>query len=269
MTVDELARRAGSTTRNIRSYQTLGLLPAPAVVGRVGYYDEGHLGRMRLIARLQEQGFSRAGIVELLRAWEQGRSLGDMLGFEEVLTAPWSDEQPETMTAVELLGMFPEAVTDPALAERGVQLGLIEPIDEHGEDAAEQVSFTVPSPGLLRAGAEMVAVGVPLSAAQDEMAALRQDMDGIASRFVGLFERWVWAPFVEEGMPAERLPQVTDALRRLRPLAAVAAQATLAQAMEKATAASAAARMTPLISESRPDGATKSKEKRNAARLVE
>ncbi|MDP8987506.1 MAG: MerR family transcriptional regulator, partial [Actinomycetota bacterium] len=38
MTIDDLAREAGCTTRNIRSYQTLGLLPPPSIVGRVGYY---------------------------------------------------------------------------------------------------------------------------------------------------------------------------------------------------------------------------------------
>jgi hypothetical protein len=42
-------------------------------------------------------------------------------------------------------------------------------------------------------------------------------------------------------MPAERLPEVTDALRRMRPLAATTVQATLAQAMQRATAASTAA----------------------------
>jgi DNA-binding transcriptional MerR regulator len=229
MTIDDLAGRAGCTTRNIRNYQTLGLLPPPSIVGRVGYYDEGHLARLRLIARLQAQGFSLAGIVELLQAWEQGRSLGEVLGFEQALTAPWSDEEPETVSASELLERFPEAADDPALALRAVELGLIEPDGER---------FRVPSPSLLRAGVDLVAAGVPLAVTQDEVEALRADMARIARRFVALFETYVWAPFAEAGMPAERLPEVTAALRRLRPLAAVAVQATLARAMEDATAAS-------------------------------
>ncbi len=231
LTVDELARRAGTTTRNVRNYQTLGLLPPPSVRGRVGYYDEGHLGRLRLIARLQEQGFSLAGIAELLRAWEEGRSLAGVLGFETALTAPFSDEEPEVMTALELLELFPEAAEDPALGARAVQLGLIVPEGE---------AFRIPSPSLVRAGAELVAVGIPLAVTHDEVAALQADMARIASRFVALFERYVWAPFVEAGMPSERLPEVTDALRRLRPLAALSAQATLARAMDDATAASTA-----------------------------
>jgi DNA-binding transcriptional MerR regulator len=232
MTVDELARRGGTTTRNVRNYQTQGLLPPPTLVGRTGYYDEGHLGRLRLIAQLQQQGFSLAGIAELLKAWEAGKSLADLLGFEHALTAPWTDEEPEVWTLAELVELFPEAASDPALGIRAIQLGLIVP---------QQDGFLVPSPSLLRSGAELAAVGVPLADTQDALAALRDDMARIAARFVGMFERYVWKPFVEAGMPPERLPEVTDALRRVRPLAAVSVQATLAQAMQRATAASTAA----------------------------
>ena len=234
MTIDELGRRSGTTTRNIRNYQTRGLLPPPAVEGRVGYYDEGHLARLRLIASLQGQGFSLAGIGELLRAWEAGQGLADLLGFEQVLTEPWADEEPESFTLEDLLDLFPEAVTDPSLGIRALELGLLEATDD---------GFVAPSPSLLRSGADLAAAGVPLAATQDELALLRADMARIASRFVGIFERWVWQPFVEAGMPAERVPEVTEALRRMRPVAAVAVRATLAQAMDRATAASTAAQV--------------------------
>lgn len=232
MTVDELARRADTTTRNVRNYQTQGLLPPPTMVGRTGYYDEGHLGRLRLIAQLQSQGFSLAGIAELLKAWEEGRSLADLLGFEEALTAPWTTERPEFMTPLELMELFPEAADDPALAIRAIELGLI---------VAQEDGFLVPSPSLLRTGTELAAVGVPLAATQDALAALRDDMNRVAARLVGMFERYIWKPYVDAGMPAERLPEITDALRRMRPLAAISVNAVLAQAMARATAASTAA----------------------------
>ncbi len=231
LTIDELARRAGSTTRNIRNYQSLGILPPPLMRGRVGYYDEGHLARLRLIAHLQQRGFSLGGIAELLRAWESGRSLGDVLGFEEALTAPWSDEEPERIGLEELARLFPEALEEPSLATRAIELGLMVP---------EEDAFVLPSPSLVRAGAEMVDVGIPLAATQDEVQALHQDMSRIAQRFVRLFEDYVWQPFADAGMPAERLPDVTAALLRLRPLAEVAVKATLARAMQEAVAASTA-----------------------------
>ncbi|HVL03113.1 MAG TPA: MerR family transcriptional regulator [Acidimicrobiales bacterium] len=234
MTIDELAAEAGTTARNVRSYQTQGILPPPTLVGRTGYYDEGHLARLRLVDRLQGQGFSLAGIAELLRAWEERRSLAEVLGFEQALTEPWSDEEPEIVSLQELLQRFPDAADDPGSALRAFELGLVEP---HGE------AVRIPSPSLLHAGEELVAVGVPLAVTQDEVAALQADMARVAARFVALFERYVWTPFAEAGMPAERLDEVTDALRRIRPLAAVAVNATLARAMEEATTTSTAAQV--------------------------
>lgn len=235
MTIDELSRRSGATARNIRSYQTAGLLPPPRVEGRVGHYDEGHLGRLRLIGQLQARGYSLAGIGELLAAWEQGKSLADVLGFEDALTAPWSEEEPEVWTAEQLLELFPQALDDPALAIRSIELGLIVP---------EEDAFRVPSPSLLRAGAQLAELGVPVAVTQDELAALHSDMGRVAARLVAIFERYVWEPYVAAGMPAERLAEITDALRRMRPLAAISVHATLAQAMEQATAASTAIQAT-------------------------
>jgi hypothetical protein len=80
---------------------------------------------------------------------------------------------------------------------------------------------------------------------------LRADMERVAARFVELFERYVWQPFAEAGMPSERLPEVTEALRRMRPLAATSVQAMLARAMEHQSAASTAAQV-KLISNGGP-----------------
>ena len=231
MTIDELTRRAGCTARNVRNHQTAGLLPPPTLIGRVGHYDEGHLARLRLIAQLQEQGYSLAGIASLLAAWEQGHSLADVLGFEAALTAPWSDEEPEVVSPAEMFRLFPEAATRPDLILRAAQIGLLAP---------EGTRVRLPRPSLVHAGAELVAVGVPLAAALDEVAALRADLDRVAGRLVQLFEDHVWKPFADAGMPAEELPRVTEALRRIRPLAAATVQAVLAQAMEHRTAASTA-----------------------------
>ena len=231
MTIDELARRAGVTTRTIRNHQTAGLLPSPTLVGRTGHYGEGHLARLRLIAQLQEQGYSLAGIGSLLKARQAGHSLTDVLGFEQALTAPWTDEEPQVVSPLEMLKLFPEAARHPELILRGVQLGLMEPAGPN---------VRLPSPRLVHAGSELVAVGVPLAAALEEVAQLREDLDRVAQRFVALFEDHVWQPFAEAGMPADQLPGVTDALRRIRPLAAATVQAVLAQAMEHRVAASTA-----------------------------
>jgi len=228
-TIEELAHRAGSSTRNIRNYQTRGLLPPPQVVNRVGWYDEDHLARLRLIGRLQEQGYSLAAIAHLCRAWEEGQSLADLLGFARALAEPWSDDVPEKLTLADLAELFADA--DPALRQRAVELGLLVP-DEDG--------FRAPIPGAVRAGAELAAVGVPVSAALDEFEDLRGDAERIAARVVALYFDHVWTPFVDEGMPPERLPEMTEALQRMRPLATMAVVSVLAAEMERAVAAAAA-----------------------------
>ncbi|MGH2692408.1 MAG: MerR family transcriptional regulator [Actinomycetota bacterium] len=73
MTIDVLAQRAGMTARSIRAYRTRGLLPAPRLVRRVGWYDGGHLARLREIGLLLRRGYPLAVIGELLSAFEDGR----------------------------------------------------------------------------------------------------------------------------------------------------------------------------------------------------
>lgn len=80
-TVDALARAAGTTTRQVRALQTRGLLPRPRLVGRTGFYDPGHLDRLRAVLRLQDAGFSLAAIAALVQAWESGMTLSQVLGL--------------------------------------------------------------------------------------------------------------------------------------------------------------------------------------------
>jgi DNA-binding transcriptional MerR regulator len=81
-TIDELATLAGTTSRNVRAFQSRGVLPPPHLVGRTGRYDEGHRIRLDAILRLQRRGYSLAAIGDLVAAWEGGRTLGDVLGLE-------------------------------------------------------------------------------------------------------------------------------------------------------------------------------------------
>jgi DNA-binding transcriptional MerR regulator len=90
--IEGLARRAGTTTRNLRAYQTAGLLPAPARAGRRTRYGEEHLRRLAVIQRLQARRYSLAAIRDLLRAWEEGQSLGQVLGLDRPSPATWFDE---------------------------------------------------------------------------------------------------------------------------------------------------------------------------------
>ncbi|HNC94295.1 MAG TPA: helix-turn-helix domain-containing protein, partial [Solirubrobacterales bacterium] len=66
ITIGDLADRTGMTVRNIRAHQSRGLLDPPKVVGRTGYYDQGHVDRIELIRELQEEGFNLEAIRRIL-----------------------------------------------------------------------------------------------------------------------------------------------------------------------------------------------------------
>jgi DNA-binding transcriptional MerR regulator len=80
LTIDELAGVTGTTTRRIRSLQTLGLLPHPMLRGRTGLYGEAHRHRLETVLALQEQGFSLESLVVLFDALATGQTLAGLLG---------------------------------------------------------------------------------------------------------------------------------------------------------------------------------------------
>ncbi|MDQ2797612.1 MAG: MerR family transcriptional regulator, partial [Actinomycetota bacterium] len=54
--IDDLARAAGTTVRNVRAYQERGLLHAPARVGRTAIFDDTHLTRLKMITSMLDRG---------------------------------------------------------------------------------------------------------------------------------------------------------------------------------------------------------------------
>ncbi len=225
--IDELARLAGSTVRNIRAYQDRGLLPPPRLEGRVGLYDDSHLARLRLIGNLLGRGYTFAIIKDLLSAWETGKDVGEVLGLEKVLTDPWSDEIPGTTTYEELVEIFGAGLDEDEVArvrERTIELGLIEPDGD---------KFRVPSPRLLHVGAELVAAGIPLDSVLDIAAEIRADCDVIAGRFVNLVQENVFDRLERQPSPdGAEVAEIAAVVRRMRPLVKMVVDPFIARAME-------------------------------------
>src|SRR3954452_25540123 len=162
LTIDELARRTGMTVRNLRAHQSRGLLPAPEVRGRTGYYGPEHVARVELIRELQGEGFNLEAIRRLLEG-SQGSS-NEVLRFARAVREPFEDEEPEIVTAQELAEQF--GGTDPELLERAEELGLLRDL---GEGRYEQIS-----PRLARAGTELTRLGVPAADALELVARIRR-----------------------------------------------------------------------------------------------
>src|SRR6476659_7246524 len=100
MTIDELARRTGMTVRNIRAHQSRGLLPAPEIRGRTGFYGPEHVARLELISEMQADGFNLRAIKRLIQTSDG--AVEEVLGFRRALMVPFAEEEPEFMTQADL-----------------------------------------------------------------------------------------------------------------------------------------------------------------------
>jgi DNA-binding transcriptional MerR regulator len=226
--IDDLARAAGMTVRNVRAYQERGLLPPPALRGRTGWYDDGHLARLRLIGRLLERGYTSAHIADFIANWESGHDLGQTLGLEAALLAPGSGEIPEVLSRDDLVAMF--GVLDLEAIEAAVRMGVIEAASP---ETGDEDRFRVRSPRLLRAGAELVAMGMPLLAVLDLGAQLRLRVQTVATLFVQAVAPTIvgdhepgWVP---DDVDTDRILRLVS---DLRPLARVVVDEELASALD-------------------------------------
>lgn len=219
LTIEEVSRRTGMTVRNIRAHQTRGLLPPPNVRGRTGFYGREHIARIELIREMQASGFNLKAIQQLLERTPEGAS-EEVLHLERLLMAPWEVESSEIVDMAELQDRFGATAKSARKAE---ELGLVVSLGDG--------RFEVPSPSLLKAGEDVIAMGVPLDHALSVMHKVRRAMRDVAQEFVRLFLRDVWRPFVDAGMPQERLPEVRRSLERLRSVAWEVVRPTFERAM--------------------------------------
>jgi DNA-binding transcriptional MerR regulator len=222
LTIDELARQIGMTVRNIRAHQSRGLLPAPEVRGRTGYYGADHVARLELIQELQAEGFNLDLIRRLLD--NAGGSSSEVLRFKHALAQPFGTEEPATMGIAELIEEWGTA--DPSLLLKSLSLGLVRQLPDG--------RFQLPSPRLAAAGRELLSLGIPLERSLEILAAVRAQADRIAEIYVDVFLETKWTPFEQAGRPAEGWPDVQAALERMHPLALESLVAVFGIAMKEA-----------------------------------
>ena len=219
LTIEQLAGEVGMSVRNIRNHQSRGLLPAPEVRARVGYYGPDHVARLRLIIDLQADGFNLTAIERLLSGSD---GLAErLLGLRKAVTAPFEAESPELITTEELLKRFGEV--DAKDAERIRKLKLLVALGDG--------RFEVPSPALLQAAEEVLGLGISLHAALSLVERVSRDCESISRAFTKLFLKEVWEPFEQAGQPDEHWDEIIDAVNSLRPLASEALLALFKQRM--------------------------------------
>ncbi|HUO47235.1 MAG TPA: hypothetical protein VMU09_00245 [Acidimicrobiales bacterium] len=103
---------------------------------------------------------------------------------------------------------------------------------------------------LVHAGAALAAAGVPLDAAVRLATELRADLDAVAGRFIDIVVTHVFDP-AGDPVPTADIARLTDAVTRLRPLAAQAVEAELAGAIEAKSRAVLRERLGRMIDDAR------------------
>jgi DNA-binding transcriptional MerR regulator len=224
LTIDELAARTGMTVRNVRAYQSRGLIPPPELRGRTGYYGEEHVMRLELIRDLQAEGFNLEAIKRILES-ASGDSIGEVLDFTRAVAAPFGDERPQVVDAQAFVERWGEQLT-PEVVRLAIKTGVVRDLGEG--------RYELSSPRLYEAAAELQELGVPLDAAMDVTAAMRKHSEAVARAYVRLFLDHVWRPFEKAGEPTEDWARVRDALEHLRPLAGEALMAMFGLVMTEA-----------------------------------
>jgi DNA-binding transcriptional MerR regulator len=200
--MEELARLAGITVRTLRFYRERKLIPPPRREGRIAWYDDHHLARLRTITALLERGHTLSGIAELAEAFDHGRDVGDLLG----VGGP-TEEEPVHLTPEELADHFAGEATPENLAA-AMDLGYL------GTDGEEIVHI---SRRLLDVSAALVREGIPLAEVLGAAKEVRAHADALAGLFADLVLRHA---------SAQDLP-------RLRPLARSVVEAELSLALDR------------------------------------
>ena len=185
--IEQLAQAGGVAVDTIRFYQGKGLLEPPRRDGRVTWYSEHHLARLRRIRDLQQRGFTLA----VIRRFLEGELETSDEALVEAVTAPAA---PETLPLEELAARSGVAVP---LIHALEQAGLLLPVGD-----GEGPRYPAEDLDVLTAGLKLVEAGVPLGALMELGAEHAAAVERTARRAVDLFDQHVRERIQAQGMPA-------------------------------------------------------------------
>lgn len=210
-TVDELAARAQMTVRNVRAYASRGLIAAPRLEGRTGYYTLEHLQRLQLIRELIERGYTLAAVEKAI-AKTPTAGAGHALDLMNILELPNGDADAEVMSRDGLAALAGVA-RDDRLIDSMEEFGLVEWVD----DDPDVVRLL--EPVVVRTGAAAVAIGLAPETVIGLFPIIQSRLREIADAFVNEVSAEIVRPFVEAGLPEDEWPHVLHTIENLVPIA--------------------------------------------------
>lgn len=227
--IDDLARAAGTTTRNVRGYQDRGLIPRPLRRGRIAIYGDEHLAKLRVINDLLARGFTMTHIGDFFKRVQTGGDIAESLGLREVVSEPWSRTSTAVVSAAQLTERLD--IDDPTLLDALRGFGLIEPVGS--DDPPSQ--YEIKDVETIDAYQRLLQIGVPLPYILGMQEQLDDDMSRAATTLVtagrraiteGRFDGWI----PEEGAESD---WASTFLAELRSTGRVAAHNTLYRALDR------------------------------------
>jgi DNA-binding transcriptional MerR regulator len=219
-TIDELAAETRVPSRTIRFYQSKKALPSPERRGRKAIYTDEHAERLRLIARLQDQGLTIKAIRGVLARADRGElALGDWLGLKDQLQTPWGEDAPRVVSRQELFDL-----TD---TDRD---GLISDLVRTKMIKRSGDVFSVPSPALLQVTMRLERAGIDLATSAAAAKMIRRHLGRAAAEV----SRHFLEHLARTNTDASTNERVSEAFATLRPVGLEAVQLIFAQEMEKA-----------------------------------
>ena len=171
MTIEELATQVGMTVRNIRAYNSAGLLPPPTLRGRLGLYGEEHLAQLQAIRMLRNQGLSLERIKAVVEQNNRNEASGawNKLGdLARVLSWHIPVDQEALRLPLSTIEATWRADFTPAQTEQLVRSGL--------QRILPDGSIEYLTPGLRAVAQQLSDMGVPLDDALEMQEAVSRDL---------------------------------------------------------------------------------------------
>jgi DNA-binding transcriptional MerR regulator len=194
--VQEVADLAGITVELLRSYQSKGLLPAPRREGRVAWYGDRHLERLRLIRDLKDRGYSLRAIE---RAVERGAEQPD----EAAAVAELPEER---LTLAELAD---RTRVPPAMLRSLQASGVLRP-----RRSGRKWWYTDADVSAVRMLLSLLGGGLPMEEFMRVAAVQLETAQSVAEGAVDLFMTYARAPLLAAGLPQrEEAERMVAALR--------------------------------------------------------
>jgi DNA-binding transcriptional MerR regulator len=204
LTIDQLAQRVAMTARNIREWQTLGLIPPPERRGRVGLYSGEHVALIERVKQLRTQGLSLDFIRKLIE--RSGESENDVRNLATQVLSPFAASLPANMPRAEVAERLGDSAQQ-ALA----RLRLVSDVDDE--------TVAVRDLTMLTEIEAMVATGMSLDRLVEMLVEVDRHQHAIADLVLQTYVNDVWNPFVKSGFTTPGWADVAENATRTRPLA--------------------------------------------------